>query len=419
VLGDLVMNPGGPGASGITFLEQASSSFPSSLRAEFNLVSFDPRGVGVSDPVDCADAAQTRSLVAADPAPTTDSEIDQLVSESKAFIAECEARTTRPLLDNVGTAATIEDLDRIRAALGEAKLNYLGFSYGTYIGELYAQAYPTHVRTMVLDGPIDPALSVTASEMQQASGFELDLKDFFNWCATDKTCTGELPGGAAVDYNRFIDGLRAGHTVTAVLQQKFGGTISVGLGVAVTAVIASLYSSSTWPQLAQAIHAGIAGNGVLLAELAYSYEGLLPSGQFANILSANTAISCEDDRVPATIAAYKALAALLTKTAPNFGALEAWSTIACSYWPVRAQRVPAPVAAKGTPPILVIGSTGDPATPYAGAVAVAGQLSRGVLLTRSGPGHTGYLLSSCIRSWTDRYIESLQLPPPHTVCPTG
>jgi pimeloyl-ACP methyl ester carboxylesterase len=186
VLGDIVMNPGGPGGSGVQFLESTveSSSFPAGLADHFNLVSFDPRGVGQSDPVVCVGAvALVRGVLSFDPDPVTAAQVSTQVSGAKAFARSCAEHTSRALLENVGTADTVRDLDRIRAALGQAKLDYLGFSYGTYLGEFYDEEYPGHVRAMVLDGVVDPALSSTATAEQQAEALEGDLRDFFTWCA--------------------------------------------------------------------------------------------------------------------------------------------------------------------------------------------------------------------------------------------
>ncbi len=418
-IGDLVTNPGGPGGSGVDFLEQAWSSFPASLRASFSLVSFDPRGVDRSDPVVCASAAETRRLLALDPAPATPAQITTVVAATKAYVADCKAHTSRLLLENVGTRTTVLDMDRLRAALGQPKLDYLGLSYGTYIGELYAERFPSKIRAMILDGAVDPALSTQASDLQQALGFETDLNDFLAWCDKNATCHAELPGGARNDYNRLFDSFSAGHSIVANFQPIYGGRLAVDLGVAELGVVSALYSEQDWPTLGQALSTGLKGNGDLLAELAYSYAGLQTNGTFSNIDDANTAINCVDRPSPTTLADYEALAKQLGAKAPDFGAAEAWGTLACAYWPVPPAGPTAAIHAPGTPPILVVGSTGDPATPYVWAQAVASQLDHAVLLTRSGTGHTGYFSSVCVRSWADAYLTSLALPPKGTVCPSN
>jgi pimeloyl-ACP methyl ester carboxylesterase len=416
VVGDLVMNPGGPGASGIQFLEQAN--FPAPLQASFNLVSFDPRGIGASDPVTCVGSAGIRSMVALDPDPTTPVEIGSVVRATKAFDHACAARTSAGLLHNVTTMDTARDMDRIRAALGQAKLDYFGLSYGTYLGELYAEMFPSHVQAMVLDGAVDPALSDNAVAAQQAAGFQSDLEDFFAWCPTDQSCTQELPGGARSSYRRLMRSIQEGHPLFANLQPQFGGKQRVTFGVAETAVLGSLYSTQTWGDLAQAIAQGLAGDGSLLVALAYGYEGLQADGHFDNSMAANAAINCTDRSYPTSVGTYEQLAAQLQKAYPDFGALSAWSNIECAYWPVHSTAGPAPARTSHTP-ILVIGSTGDPATPYAWAKAVTRELGDARLLTRRGPGHTGYFYSTCVQRWANRYLETLQLPPKGTICPSS
>ncbi len=416
-VGDLVMNPGGPGGSGVSFLEQ--TPFPAGLRSEFNLVSFDPRGVGESDPVRCVDAAGIRKLIGLNPAPATPSEVGTVVAATKSFVAACAAHTPKLLLENMGSAATVEDMDRLRAALGEAKLNYLGFSYGTYLGELYAERYPTHLRAAVLDGVVDPALSTTEADRQQGAGFETDLHDFFAWCPRNSTCKSLLPGGATAAYRTLMSDLAGGRSIPAQLKPKYGGTVPLTLGVAETAIAGSLYSNRTWPDLAEGLVQALGGDGGLLAAIAYSYEGLQSNGQFQNQIAAGVATDCLDRPSPVDLSSYERLAAELAKSEPDFGASEAWGTLSCAYWPVPPQGRPAPIHAPGSPEILLVGSTGDPATPYEWAVAVSHQLDHAELLTRNGPGHTAYFFSACVDGYVLRYLVTLRMPPRHTVCPSS
>ena len=413
-IGDLVMNPGGPGASGVQFLE--TTSFPAALRSSFNLVGFDPRGTVQSDPVSCEDAAGIRNMIALDPDPQTPAQVATVVRTVKAFDRSCAEHTSMSLLENVGTRDTVRDLDLIRAALGQPKLDYMGFSYGTYIGELYAQMFPGQVRAMVLDGTVDPALSSSATVSGQAKGFETDLGDFFAWCPGNKSCAAELPQGAKVAYEKLFQGLAAGDRLMADLPAQFGGPQQVTPGLAETAAAGALYSDQTWSYLASGIAQGLAGNGYLLAVLAYVFQGMMLNGQFSNLVAASYAISCADRPYLKTVTAYEQLAARLVKADPDFGGISAWSDVACAYWPVPAQGPVAPIHAAGSPPILVIGSTGDPATPYPWAQAVARQLDHAELLTRTGPGHTGYINSTCVQRWTDRYLATLEMPPQGTSC---
>lgn len=416
-VGDLVMNPGGPGGSGLQFLEQ--TPFPAALRRSFNLVSFDPRGVGASDPVHCVGASGIRQLIAENPAPTTSAEVATVVSETRAFDAACAAHTSHFLLEHLSSAETVRDMDRLRAALGEAKLDYLGFSYGTFLGELYAARYPTHVRAMVLDGVIDPALSQTRSDLQQAVGFETDLHDFFKWCPTHSVCTRLLPSGAKTAYDRLFGGLAEGATVPAYLRPLYGGNQQVTLGTAEVALAGALYSDQTWPDLARAISEALQGNGTLLAAIAFEYEGLQLNGTFDNELAAEVATSCVDRPSPKALSTYKKLSREMAKAAPDFGAAEAWGTLACAYWPVAPKLHPHAIVAKKAPTILLVGSTHDPATPYRWAVAVSHELRHARLLTRTGPGHTAYFSSTCVQHAVDAYLATLVLPRQGTVCPSS
>lgn len=420
-LGDVFLNPGGPGGSGVQFLEEAASDFPSSLRANFNLVSWDPRGVGGSTPaVKCINAAETREFAQLPPNPVTSAQLKLVVSGTKRFVAECKKNTPAVVLANVGTRTTVDDLDTIRADLGQPKLNYLGFSYGTYLGELYAQRYPTHIRAMVLDGVVNPALGLAAYDESQALGFEGNLKAFFIWCNANSACHKALPSGAKAEYDELFAKFATGVYETAHFKPKFGGVQKVDMGVAELGVIGALYTKDYWPTLGQAISNALQGNGLYLAFLAYFVYGeeSETTGQFPNEQDAEVAIDCLDSPTPHNFPFYEQLARRLSRVAPDFGGSEAWSSLICAYWPYRAQGKPAPIHAPGTPKILVVGSTNDPATPYAWAKAVARQLDNAELLTRSGSGHTGYLFSSCVRSFVDQYLISLRLPPEGKICPS-
>jgi pimeloyl-ACP methyl ester carboxylesterase len=416
VIGDLVLNPGGPGGSGVDFLEQNWSSFPASLRSRFDLVSFDPRGVERSHGVNCLAPAKIQPWLGVNPDPVNKTQLAHVNGAISSFIAGCEANASRAFLANLGTVVTAEDMDRLRQALGEKKLDYVGFSYGTYLGALYAEHFGSRVRAMVLDGAVDPALSPSVSEERQALGFETDLHDFFAWCRHNSTCAHELPRGAKSGYDKLMKRLEGGTVIEARLKPEYGGTQPVNYGVAEVGVIATLYSKDYWPLLAEAIAAGLAGDGSLLDGLALQYAGLEQSGKYNNIISAETAISCVDSPAPKKVAAYERFARQLGKVAPDFGPSEAWGGYVCAHWPVQPTGHPGAIHAPKAPPIVVVGSTADPATPYSGAVALAHELDRGVLLTRTGAGHTGYFFSSCVRTYVDRYLETLATPPHGTVC---
>jgi len=411
-IADIVLNPGGPGGPGVQFLEQAWGDFPASLRARFTLVSFDPRGVGSSQPLQCLTPAGIEANAALNPAPRTPKQIAAVVSGAKAFVHGCEQNASTAFLSSMSTANNARDMDRLRAALGQKQLTYVGYSYGTYLGTVYAEMFPKHIRAMVFDGAVDTALDAEAAGSQQAAGFETDLHDFFKWCGA---CLGDV--SPAKPYAALFSRFERGHTIPADLRPPLGAT-TVTYGVALRGVLAALYSKSTWPILREALSSAQGGDGSYLAALAYSLSGLTDNGSFSNIVSAGFATSCLDSPAPRTIHRFERLAAQLSKSAPDFGAAEAWWGLPCLYWPIRSKAHAGAAHAPGAPPILVVGSTGDPATPYAWAQALARQLPRATLLTRTGPGHTAYRSSSCIRRWVDRYLETLKMPSAGTVCPS-
>jgi pimeloyl-ACP methyl ester carboxylesterase len=407
-IGDVVINPGGPGASGVNYLEAVSSIFPASLRARFNLVSFDPRGDGSSHPLRCMTSAGIRRWIGVNPAPSTPRQIARVVKASKAFVRGCERSASPAFIRSMSTANTARDMDRLRAALGQSKLTYYGLSYGTFLGTVYAEMFPKRVRAMVLDGALDPSLDNETLEAQQAQGFETDLHEFLGWCARDSGCRSNFSKKPARAYAALMGRFTRGLVIPD----------HVNYGVALLGVIAGLYSKGSWPFLGEALGAARNGNGAYLASAAESYAGRNSNGSYSNILSANIATNCLDRPAPSTIPEYKALAARLSKSAPDFGGAEAWGTLVCAYWPAPAQTQPGAAHAPGAPPILVVGSTADPATPYRWAKALARQLPHARLLTRTGPGHTAYRASSCIRTWADRYLETRRMPPRGTVCPS-
>ncbi len=421
-VGDMVLNPGGPGESGVQYLEEAWSSFPPLIRQRFSLVSFDPRGIGQSSPVQCLTPAGIRSYMALDPAPVTPPEIAEVVAANRSLAEGCQRSLSPLMLANLGTANVARDMDRLRQALGQSKLTYFGYSYGTYLGAEYAELFPHKVRAMVLDGAVDPALGIEQFLYGQGAGFEQDLHDFLGWCATSGQCgpisSSRTGAGADAAFSALFRRFEQGLVLDASLPAAEEGGHTVDLGIFEIGVISGLYSPGSWPSLGQTLAEAEHGNGTDLAELADQYAGESGDGKYSNIVSANLAIFCVDHSAPIPLSAYPSLAASWARTEPDFGAALAWSALPCSIWPAPASGHPAPASAPGLPPVVVVGSTHDPATPYAWAQALASQLPGAVLLTRSGDGHTAYQFSSCVRNLVDRYLLTLGLPPRGTVCPS-
>lgn len=410
-IGSLVLNPGGPGGSGVQFVLQAAQAFPAVIRQHFDIVSFDPRGVGESDPVRCVSNQQLDAYVNADPDPTTAAQIASVVAISKAFVAGCE-RESGSLLGHVATIDQARDMDVLRAALGDAKLTYLGFSYGTYLGAKYIQLFPTHIRAMVLDGAVDPALSTEQLNATQAQGFETDLGDFVQWCIAGGRCPLGGSVGAADARLRALSAAVLAHPVSGE-----GGRL-MGSGDFFNGLADALYDPAQgWPALSQGLAQLAAGNATIMLELSDQLTGRQPNGQYTNEIEANVAINCVDRPSPRRLATYEQDAAADAKLAPFFGAAIAWGSLTCAYWPVPPVEAPHPVRNTGPTTILVVGTTRDPATPYSWAQALTSQLGNAELLSYNSDGHTAYLRgSSCVDTAVDAYLLSGQLPPRGTMC---
>lgn len=412
-IGSLVVNPGGPGGSGVTFLRQAIGEIPAVIRARFDVVSFDPRGVGASAPVECLSGPQLDALVHLPPVPQNPTQLAAVVAGARLEDSAC-ARRMGDELRHVSTVDVARDLDFLRAALGDAKLTYLGYSYGTAIGATYARLFPTHIRAMVLDGALNPAISAVGLLRSQAGGFELEFDSFLSWCAG--------PGRAQCPFAGYATapGPAGVGAAFQALRQRISahplpvGNRSVGAGEFFNGVTAPLYSPATgWPALGVALADAEAGNGALLLSFNDSYVERSPSGQYSNLEEANLAVNCVDRPWPRHVSTYADLAAQLGRQYPYFGAAIGWSGLGCAFWPAPPTGHPAPVHAPGAPPILVIATTGDPATPYAQGVALAHQLDSGVLLTHIGNGHTVYRVPGdmCVVNLVDVYLLTLHAPP--------
>jgi pimeloyl-ACP methyl ester carboxylesterase len=412
-IGSLFVNPGGPGASGTEFVRSSAAAlFPKSVRDRFDIVGFDPRGVNESSGVRCVDNLD--HFLAADSTPDTAAELSTLLKGEQTFVAGCETRNG-PLLPFLGTENVARDLDRLRAAVGDTKLTYIGFSYGTLIGSLYAQTFPDRIRALVLDGVLDPSLDLAQIGEAQAVAFEGALKRFLAACAAETTCAfhnGGKPGPALDALLRRIE--RAPLKATEI-----GDPRPVGPSYASNAILAALYAKADWPFLAQGLHLAQQGDGSILLLLSDPLNGRDQNGGYSDLVDANRAVSCLDFPGPGDAAAYEALARKWAREAPRFGALVAFSDIDCSFWPVPPDRVPARVSAPGAPPIVIIGSTGDPATPYPWAVSLSQQLTSSVLVTRTGEGHTGYVFSACVRTAADAYLIDLVVPGKGLTCTGG
>ena len=414
-VGALVINPGGPGGSGVEYAQGARDEFPAALRARFDIVGFDPRGVAGSEPaIRCLTGPQTDTYLAIDDMPSSPAQLDAIVGASKQYAARCQ-QNSGALLPYVGTENAARDLDVLRAALGQPKLTYLGKSYGTYLGAWYAQLFPHRVRALVLDGAFDPDTPALQDDIVQAQGFQVALKAFVTSCLAAAGC----PLGAQGSSVQAAEGRLQGIVVRAnsrPLTSHLGtGQVADG-AMLLNGVAAALYSRSLWPDLKTGLADATQGDGSVLLQLANLLLERNADGTYSNLADADTSISCLDRPFPRSLASWQAAARQATQAAPLFGAPIVWGNLTCAYWPVRSYPRPT-IRAAGAPPILVVGTLRDPATPYRWAQALSQDLSSGVLLGWNGDGHTAYGEgSACVDTIVNDYFINLTVPRSGMVC---
>jgi pimeloyl-ACP methyl ester carboxylesterase len=407
-IGSLVINPGGPGEAGTQLLGRDLSVLAPAVRQRFDVIEMDPRGVGNSGGLHCsaadAGASDASAGPAPDPIPVTPAAQDALVAADRGYAQAC-AQAAGPLLGYIGTTDVARDLEQLRKAVGDDRLTFLGMSYGSLLGETYADLFPTHVRAMVLDGVIDSSLPSFELWMAQAVGFQQQLDAFFSWCGTG--CAWR-PGIALPDaLDRLTQRVRA-------QPLPAGGGSTVGVSELYSALFSRLYSSSRWSSLAAALGAAERGDGGPVLALARSYLGETPGATIND--DASSAINCLDHPVDADLSHYGALATQAAARSRAFGPYLAWAGVMCATWLAPPTRQPHAVRAPGAPPILVVGTTSDPATPYPWAQSVASALEHGVLLTRRGTGHVAMLSSSCVRTAVGSYLVTGAPPAAGTTC---
>lgn len=432
--GTLFVNPGGPGASGYDYIANgAEFAVQEDVAREFDVVGWDPRGVGRSTPVTCLDARGMDEFLFGEGETAgleegSEEWIAAAIDETRAFGEACQAETGEAL-GFVDTASTVRDLDMLRAIVGDDALNYLGYSYGTYIGARYADLFPDRVGRLVLDGAMDPSASIADVVREQTKGFEAALRAYAADCLKDRECP--IRGKAGADAGGDATGNAADEAAVDAAMRRIGEIIAqvdaeplrgsdgrtLGAGTLLTAIITPLYAKGNWPlldDLFAEVPTGDASTALLLADYYYDREdGVYTS----NSTEAFTAINCLD--YPAgeiDAAAMRVEAAKLAELAPTIGKYQGFGEIGCAGWPVAPSTERGPVTGAGAAPILVVGTTGDPATPYGWAVSLAEQLESGVLVTYRGEGHTAYGESACINDVVDEYLIKGTVPAADPMC---
>jgi len=408
-IGTLVVNPGGPGASGVDYAYAADAIVSGAIRAHYDILGFDPRGVSRSAPIHCLSAAETDAMYAADSKPDNAQELALLESEAKAIATKCAAHTQ--FLANYSSTDTARDMDVLRAVLGEEKLNYLGKSYGTYLGALYAQLFPTYVGKFILDGAIDPKASIAQQSLAQAIGFDSAFNSFVKDCTTKSDCPFTSSQSAPKEISTLLKTL-ATKPLPTDRKRKLTESLAV-LGMA-----QALYDSTLgWPELRTALTQIKAGNGTKLLTLAEEYARRTSNGTYVdNETDANLVIGCLDWHEMRSASQLETEAKAITKQAPIFGPYLSFNGSACRYLPKQANPAP-PFTSSITSPILIIGTTGDPATPYEWAIGLQRSLKNSLLLTLNGNGHTGQGRgSTCIDSAVGSYLISTKAPANNLIC---
>lgn len=404
-LGSLVVNPGGPGAPGTDYAASASSVFRDPLLESYDIVGFDPRGTGASDPVDCLSDDQLDHYIAADPDPDTPEEASAYEGWVRELGRGCAERSGA-IAAHVTTVEAARDMDVLRAALGESTLTYFGASYGTKLGATYADLFPERVGRMVLDGAVDLSIGSRELSLEQAAGFETALRAYVENCIeqSDGCYLGDSLDAGLARIRAFIDSVDA-------QPLPAGGDRELDVGNAFYGIVLPLYSRDYWQILTQALGAGLDGDGSLLLQLSDLYTSRGDAGYTDNSIEANYAINCLDEPYAITPAQVPANVADFEKASPTFGRVFAWGLTTCGGIRVEATERDRSVRAAGAAPIVVVGTSRDPATPYDWAVHLADQLESGVLVSRDGDGHTGYNAGNdCVDSAVEDYLIDGTVP---------
>jgi pimeloyl-ACP methyl ester carboxylesterase len=403
-LGSLIVNPGGPGGSGVDYAYAAEYIFSPAILDRYDIVGFDPRGVSRSAPIRCLNDGELDANNSSDSKPDNEKEFLKLLSDTKKYVEICKDKNKH--LTSYGTANVARDLDILREAIGDKQLNYMGKSYGTYLGTLYAQFFPNKVGRVVLDGAVDPTISNFQQTLTQAIGFDKAFSSFTKDCTTKRNCT--LPKGevlAIAEMEKLFSQVAKNPLPTKTSNRKLSETMMV-LGTA-----SAMYESATgWPKLRKAIKEAQNGYGDKFLKLADEYTGRQSDGSYPNNeFDSGAVIDCLDVDEPRTVAQIKRDAEAYAQQAPLFGPYLAYGGLTCKYFNQSKKVTIAPTTT--TNPIVVIGTTGDPATPYEWAQGLNKLLINSVLVSLTGEGHTGQGQgNACIDDQIDDFYLTGILP---------
>jgi pimeloyl-ACP methyl ester carboxylesterase len=402
----MMVNPGGPGFGGSALADDAQYYFSQDLIDHFDIIAWDPRGTGETTPaVNCVDTFD--EYFGLDSPPETPEEKQALIDASQAFNDKC-AENSGTILPYISTKASAQDINSLRLALGEEKVSYFGFSYGSELGTTWATMFPDTVRAIVVDGAVDPNASSTQEGLNQAKGFEGQLSTFLKQCSEKTTCEFHNGGDAEAAFDKLVLDID-----TTPLEVSKDRTL-VTQGVLFTAIAQAMYSDYYWPQLSEALHDAQLGDGKGILQLYDDYYQRNEDGTYGNELEAFLAISCLDDPGATSIEEVDSRIEEFIAAAPRLGGNFAYG-YSCALWPVR-QADKVTITGKGAGPIVVIGTTGDAATPLESTRNMALGLEQGILIVVEANQHTGYGANSCVVKAVDEYLIKLIVPTNETNC---
>ncbi|NJC21250.1 pimeloyl-ACP methyl ester carboxylesterase [Arthrobacter pigmenti] len=406
--GSLLVNPGGPGGSGFNFVRDSAELVLSDrLRQSYDVIGFDPRGVNRSSAVEClTDEERDEARAETMPSDITDTEALAVLEAESAEYADLCAERTGELLGYVDTVSAAKDMDILRALVGDEQLNYLGFSYGTQLGAAYAELYPEKVGRFVLDGAVDPSLSASEITFGQVEAFHEALRNYVADCQTKNDCPlpGDVEEGVAV-IDELFESLEQSPMTAADGRLVTVGTFFQGF-------VLPLYDSASWTALTVALDLALQGDPTEMLRFADLSAEREPDGDYlTNAGAAFTAVNCLDYPMPAEPEVLAEEAEALEAASSVFGEYLSYGALACEEWAYEPVLEPSPASAPGAAPMIVIGTTGDPATPYDWSLALADQLESAVHVTWEGQGHTAYGRSGqCIENIVDGYLIEGTLP---------
>jgi pimeloyl-ACP methyl ester carboxylesterase len=402
----MMVNPGGPGFGGSSLADDAEYYFSQDLIDRFDIIAWDPRGTGESTPaVNCVDTFD--EYYGLDSPPETPEEKQALIDASQAFNDKC-AENSGTILPYISTKASAQDINSLRLALGEEKVSFFGFSYGSELGTTWATMFPETVRAIVVDGAVDPNASSIQKGMNQAKGFEGQLATFLKQCSERTTCEFHNDGDAEAAFDQLVLDIDA-----KPLEVSKDRTL-VTQGVLFTAVAQAMYSDYYWPQLSEALSAAQGGDGKGILQLYDDYYQRNEDGTYGNELEAFLAISCLDDPGATSTEEVDSHIEDFIAAAPRLGGNFAYG-YSCALWPVK-QAAKVAITGKGAGPIVVVGTTGDAATPLSSTRKMAQGIEQGILIVVDANQHTGYGANSCVVKAVDEYLIKLTVPANETIC---